>query len=152
MTPRIALISLYDHDAFGARSIYSVLKKNGVEAYHLFYKYYSYRMERPSSTEEDVLVGLLRGLSVDIAGISVSSTFLKEATRLTNRIKRELDICVIWGGVPPTIRPRECIEQADFVFRGEAEESLLEFIRNQDRAYNGAIRGIWAKRAKDVVE
>ncbi len=155
MPPRLALISLYDQHAFGIRSLHSLLKKNNIGVSCIFYKYFkgfNFKMEPSSEKELDILVKLLKDLSIDIVGISVLSTFFKEATRLTNKIKNDLGIPIIWGGIHPTVRPQDCIEVADFVLRGEAEKTLLKFVNNWDRIYKIDIPGLWARRGKEIMK
>lgn len=152
MAPRVALISLYDHYAFGIRSLHSVLKKNKIDASCIFYKYFKLKMGPSSEKELDILIGLLKDLSVDIVGVSVSSTFFNEAARLTDRLKDDLDIAVFWEGFHPTIMPGDCIKFADFVFIGEAEETLLHLINNRDEIYALHIPGVWARRGKEIIK
>ena len=38
------------------------------------------------------------------------------------------EIIIVWGGIHPTVAPEECMNYADYVFRGESEHAYLEFI------------------------
>lgn len=151
MPPRIALISLYSYHAFGVRSLYSVLRASSIDASLIFYGYFSSEMRKPSAKEIRIITRLLKDLSVDVTGISVPSTFMKTAAMLTQEIKNNLNIPVIWGGPHPTISPQECIRHTDLLLRGEAEESLLQLMRSWDSPEKISTPGLWLKYADKIV-
>jgi radical SAM superfamily enzyme YgiQ (UPF0313 family) len=62
----------------------------------------------------------------DLVGMTLMTNFFSGAVQVTERIKRELAVPVIWGGVHPTIRPEESLGHADLVCVGDGEEALLE--------------------------
>ncbi len=64
----------------------------------------------------------------DIVGISVMSNDVPVARRLSRRLRSESRKVVIWGGVHPTVMPEECVDEADYVIRGEAEFSLSQLL------------------------
>ena len=64
----------------------------------------------------------------DIVGVSVMSNHVPLARRLSRRLRSELHKIVVWGGVHPTVMPEECVEEADYIVRGEAERSLLQLL------------------------
>jgi len=76
-----------------------------------------------------MLLSHLRAISPRLVGISVMSSLLPVAKDLTRRIREELKVPVIWGGIHPTAFPEECLQEADFVCRGEGEEILPELLR-----------------------
>jgi len=107
-------------------------------------------MKAPTKKETEIIVKLLSDLSVDAVGISVPSTFLKVATELTRKIKKELGIPVIWGGAHPTIKPQECIEYADFILRGETEETLPQLLKCLSNADRLNVPGLWIKQGQTI--
>ncbi|MFC1454938.1 B12-binding domain-containing radical SAM protein [Candidatus Undinarchaeota archaeon] len=124
---KIVLISLYNYGALGGRAIFSNLKTNGIDASLISFKDLSVNnIKPPTTTETKKLIELLKKLNPDIVGISFTSSYFKIATVLTHEIKRELNALVVWGGVHPTICPRECIAYADVVCIGEGEMPMLE--------------------------
>jgi anaerobic magnesium-protoporphyrin IX monomethyl ester cyclase len=64
----------------------------------------------------------------DVVGISVMSNDVPVARRLTGRLRGESGKIVIWGGVHPTVMPEGCVEEADYIIRGEAERSLVQLL------------------------
>lgn len=54
------------------------------------------------------------------------TNFFDNAVQITKKLKANLDVPVMWGGVHPTMRPSECLDYADIVCIGEGEETLRE--------------------------
>jgi radical SAM superfamily enzyme YgiQ (UPF0313 family) len=65
--------------------------------------------------------------SADIVGISSITSTAPRAYKIADRV-REMGIIVIMGGPHPTFLVKEALEHADFVVRGEGENSLMAFI------------------------
>jgi radical SAM superfamily enzyme YgiQ (UPF0313 family) len=138
---RVALVSLYGVENVGIRSLSSVLKENGHEVFLIFLKrWLNNDITLLSEKEKKCLVSLLRELNVEILGFSFTSPFFKIAKELTLRVKRNLDIPIIWGGIHATVLPQECLKYCDFVCRGEGEYALLKFIEAIDK--KKSIKGI----------
>lgn len=74
--------------------------------------------------------------SSDLVGISSITSTAPEAYRILRKVKECGDIPVVFGGAHPTFLPDEALEAgADFVVRGEGEQTFPELIRylNGDR-------------------
>ncbi len=66
----------------------------------------------------------------DLVGISSITSTAPEAYRILRKVKEYGDIPVVLGGAHPTFLPEEALEAgADFVVRGEGEETFPELIR-----------------------
>ena len=52
----------------------------------------------------------------------------QRVAQLSDYLRAQLHIPVIWGGIHATIRPEECLAHADFACRGEGEESLARLV------------------------
>ncbi|HID92618.1 MAG TPA: B12-binding domain-containing radical SAM protein [bacterium (Candidatus Stahlbacteria)] len=63
----------------------------------------------------------------DIVGISTITSTAPEAYRIAKLVKKN-GIPVIIGGVHPTFLPDEALAYADYVIRGEGEETIVELI------------------------
>lgn len=82
-----------------------------------------------SSYSKIVLKGLERICQkADLIGISVMTPYFQKAVGLTKFLKRKIKAPVIWGGIHPTVEPKECLKYADFICLGEGEEALLELV------------------------
>src|SRR4030067_2810348 len=87
----------------------------------------AYGVKRYEECVLDELVSLCAGS--DLIGLTLMTNFFDNAVQITTRLKRVLDIPVIWGGVHPTIRPDESLEYADMVCVGDGEDALLALVR-----------------------
>ena len=66
----------------------------------------------------------------DLVGISTITSTAPEAYGILDRIKQIGDIPVVMGGPHVSFLPEEALEKgADFVVRGEGEETLLELVK-----------------------
>jgi radical SAM superfamily enzyme YgiQ (UPF0313 family) len=84
--------------------------------------------------------------SSDLIGITLMTNFFDNAVQITEKLKSELDIPVIWGGVHSTIRPDESLEYADMVCIGDGEEAMLKLVNNiENGESNLNIDNFWIK-------
>jgi radical SAM superfamily enzyme YgiQ (UPF0313 family) len=67
-------------------------------------------------------------LDADLVGISTLTSTAPRSYHLA-KIAREASIPIVLGGTHPTFEPEECLNHADFLVRGEGEETLVELIR-----------------------
>jgi len=68
-------------------------------------------------------------LKSDIVGFSVMTNQVKNAIELSDLVKeKDPDIKVVWGGIHPTLYPKQTVEDksVDFVITNEGEITLLE--------------------------
>lgn len=111
----------------GVRHLSSFLKSKGVEVRIVY-------LISPVDYFTNIFSeGLYRQISEfcrgsDIIGLSLTSNFFPEASRLTLFLKERLGIPVVWGGVHPTIEVEESLKYADYVVMGEGEMPVFELI------------------------
>ena len=146
----ITLISPYpDLQAFGIRTVSACLKQQGHDVQLLF-------LPKPfSEGYEDITLAEIVQLSKDsnLIGISLMTNFFLNAVQITEKLKENHDIPVLWGGIHPTIRPGECLNYADIVCIGEGEESIIELaskLENDPRCTD--TRGMWFKRKERIIK
>tara|TARA_B100001964_G_scaffold32370_1_gene33999 strand:+ start:336 stop:1793 length:1458 start_codon:yes stop_codon:yes gene_type:complete len=89
----------------------------------------------------------------DIVGITVFTNAYDMARHLTSEIRGKLDIPIIWGGIHPTLRPKECMQFADMVCIGEGELSLLELLNHMEKGTDyTSTKGIWFKKDGELIQ
>ena len=137
---KISLISMFPgiHD-FGMRLISACLKQTGhdVKIIFLMKEFYN----KFSETTMNDLVKLTKGS--DLAGISVMTNFFDNAIQITRTLKNNYDFPIVWGGIHPTIRPKECLDYTDMVCIGESEETLIELTNKmRNKQYYHDIKGM----------
>lgn len=153
--PRIALVSLYALENNGIRYVATALREAGFSVTEIYFKDWSNnRFPWPQEVEIRNLLSLLRQRNIDVVGFSVrASAFHRIATTLTRRIRVELGLPVLWGGMHPTFLPERSIEQADYIALGESERSAVEFFERWARGEQPErTRGFWAKLDGRVIK
>ncbi len=154
--PRIALVSLYDVENNATRLLGAVLRRAGFDAVEVYFKdWISNHLNPPTDAELRSFAQVLRTQAVDLVALSVRASAYHHVARILTRTAHErLDLPVLWGGVHPTLVPAACIEAADLVLRGEADEALPELaVRLRDGQPFEDVRNLWIRRGPgDVVE
>jgi len=153
---RICLISLYSSSSIGLRYLSAVLRNNSFDVTFVFFKEKNIAldlMELPTKKEYDLLMGLLQDISPDLVGIGVRSSFLHIAQNITERIRRELDIPVIWGGTHATVAPEQSIQIADMLCLGEGEHALLELGQSLSKNHDvSGIQNLWLRTNDNIIK
>jgi anaerobic magnesium-protoporphyrin IX monomethyl ester cyclase len=122
----IGLVSPYaDIFSFGIRTLSACLKNENHNVKIIFMPS-DFWVKYEDRVLEDA-VELLK--DVDLIGVSLMTNYFENSVQITHRLKRDLEIPVVWGGVHPTLRPEECLNYADIVCVGEAEETICELAR-----------------------
>jgi len=147
---KITLISPYEEIyALGIRILSSCLKKEGHNIQVIFLRNCFYDRYKDKTLNE--VVELSRG--TDLIGISLMTNLFENAVQITQMLKKNLSVPILWGGIHPTIRPEECLDYADMVCIGEGEETLVELARKME---NGAdfynIQGMCFKEKGKVIK
>jgi len=104
---------------------------------------------------EEVLDALEKVVSEDdLIGFSLMSNQFIQASDVTRFLKsRNVSAPIIWGGIQPTVEPKECLEYADMICIGEGEEALLELAdqMENDQDYLKT-QNIWFKTEGGIVQ
>jgi anaerobic magnesium-protoporphyrin IX monomethyl ester cyclase len=122
-------------DAFGVRTVSSVLKREGFPSRIIFLpggiehlrfdSSYVYRYEEKTLAR---IADLCR--DVDLIGISFMSLYFDRAAQVTAYLRQELHgKPIIWGGTHPTYRPEQCLKHCDAVCIGEGEYAIVDIAR-----------------------
>ena len=133
---------IYQYPNYGLEIISACLKKKGHDTKIILMvkpAFFNTKMDlffkNPHDEKSmDVMINLLK--DSDLIGISLTTNLLQDAIQITKKIKKELKIPIIWGGIHPTIKPEECLEYADMVCRGEGEEAIVELVEKMEKGEN----------------
>jgi len=113
----------------GTRIISACLRQAGHQTKIIFIK-----TEIGEQCDEKTINSVIQLASgSDLIGISLTTNFFKISAQITQSIKNDLKIPVIWGGIHPTVRPEECLEYADIVCRGEGEGAIVELAERLEK-------------------
>jgi radical SAM superfamily enzyme YgiQ (UPF0313 family) len=154
---KVTLISPYtDITSFGIRSLSAYIKKYG---------YHSQLIFLPDPFGDDLKLGVQRYKDKilnevvslcnhsDLVGITAMTNFFDGAIQITKKLKENLEIPIIWGGVHPTIRPEESLEHADMVCLGEGEDAFLALVNKIAAGENYMdASNIWIKMNGEVIK
>lgn len=144
----IALISLYIVENNGIRFLASSLRSRGWRVVEIYFKDYQHHcFTKPSATELSTLLTTLRREQVDIIGLSVrAGGYYKLADSLSEKLRQELNVPIVWGGMHVTMAPESALQSCDGVIIGEGEETICELMEalEQQHSWQG-IAGLWYK-------
>ena len=156
MTKQIktGLVSLYVFENNGVRFLASSLRKSGHKAVEVYFKdYLHHHFVPPSPKEYDLLLDFLKKQNLDLIGISLrAGAYLPVCIEVTQRIRNELKIPVMWGGPHVSMAPENCLDHADFIVMGEAEEAICDVVEalENDRDIIG-IKNVWTKKEGELI-
>lgn len=125
---QVLLISFYNQKALGIRYLENALKNAGFSVNLVFFKgFNSENPEKCTQAELDLLRDFIKTTKPEMIGLSVMTSLYLETVYAVNDMLREnFDIPILWGGVYPTLFPEKSLEHADYVIRGEGEETIVE--------------------------
>jgi len=156
---KITLISPYpDIASLGIRIISSLLKQEGFTTNLIFLPNITAEKREESQFvylyDQSVMEELIE-ISGDshLVGISLMTNYFEGVVQITKALKENLGIPIIWGGIHPTIRPKECLDYADIVCVGEGEHGLLELAHklNKGEGYYH-IKNLWFKKDGHIIK
>lgn len=151
---KIALISLYDRNAYGIRLMSANLKRHGHECHIVFLKRYdtnpTYKLELEAGEypwmgfgkngrtfkyaanshitdhELELLRGIIAKFNPDIIGMTVNTPLRVQSVRVTKFLKQHFDLPIIWGGYDPTVNSKDCLSLCDYICIGEGDQTILD--------------------------
>lgn len=140
-----------DINAFGTRTISSVLKKAGLSTKIIFLpggiehlrfdSSYVYRYSRKTLEQISELCRNAR-----IIGFSFMSQYFDRAVQITEYLKKHFPTPIIWGGIHPTYRPEQCLNYCDIVCIGEGEYAIVELAEKMLRGMDySQTKNCWFK-------
>ena len=140
---KITLISL-DREllCFSIRTLSACLKRAGHDVQLVFLmpgeEVASKNKYRTMYSDELLYQLSLLCMDCDLIGISLMSNQFIQAIDVTKGLKaRSVSAPVVWGGIQPTIEPKECLKYADLVCLGEGEEVIAELADKMEK------RDVW---------
>jgi anaerobic magnesium-protoporphyrin IX monomethyl ester cyclase len=151
----VSLVSLYIVENTGIRLLAAMLRNLGVRVHEIYFKdWVTNRVDPPTQKEVAQLLEELRQRGTDLVGISVrASAFHRLAQLLTEGIRSELDLPVLWGGMHASSCPEDAIAVADIIAIGEAETSLpqaIQRLRNNQSIVD--VAGLWVHDEDGIVK
>ena len=166
---KVLLVSFFNDEAYGLRSLHSTLVENKIDAHMLFFKVESKQfredhgenakkdftgsIRNASDKEIELLVDFILSNEFNVVGFSLVSSHFRLYKRIYERIKDVKGITIVLGGWQPSLKPEECIQYADYLCIGEGEVAFLELISLL--ANNGAadrVLNFWFNKNSTVIK
>ena len=134
-SPSFCLVSLYNLEAMGLRSLHSTLVNAGFDTKMIFLKSDQRTREEQlvsspnpiTDKEIELFTDQVSILNPDIVGFSLVSAHVPIVKKLADylyfmRYKGK----ILLGGIHPTILPEDSIQFSDMICRGEGEQPILD--------------------------
>lgn len=161
---RILLVSFYNTEAYGMRSLHSCLRRDGHDAHMLFFKQepHQYEVSLKKSIHGDVnavteqeislFTSYVDEINPDIVAFSlVSSHFY--TFRILAETLRPLGRKIAVGGWEASLNPSRCIPYADWVCIGEGEEAFCELVARMDLGLNTSdVQNFWVRQNGHIIK
>ena len=159
----VSLISFTDDIyCIGPRRIAAQLKRHGFRVNLIFLRptdFWGQTRQRFSKTyyNEDLDESLYQQLLAvckdsAVVGLSVWTHQAEQVTLVTNRLRKELDSLIVWGGIHPTSYPEDAIQVADAICMGEGDVSFLRLVQAIDESRDfQRTAGFWFRHGSQVI-
>jgi anaerobic magnesium-protoporphyrin IX monomethyl ester cyclase len=147
---------MYDQGTHGHRSLSATLKQRGFDVYNVFFGDKIIQdLPTVSNRELDAIEHLMKNIKPDLVGLSITSLLCHPAAlAVMERVKRAVDVPVIWGGPYPSLLPDYCVRNApvDYVCVSEGEDSVSELCARLAAGASGDdVAGIFSRNTMRLV-
>jgi len=145
---RVVLLTIYSIENAGIRYVSAALQREGVDTTIVFLRDWVHnRLTMPSDAEFRKALDVIQERDADLVGVGFMSSLLPMARELTRRVKSQFPSTpVVWGGIHPTSDPEGCIEEVDYVCRGEGEMATVDLVKALSaREDTTGIPNVWAR-------
>jgi anaerobic magnesium-protoporphyrin IX monomethyl ester cyclase len=90
----------------------------------------------------------------DLLGVSVFADNYQWALDLCRRVKQEIDVTVVFGGIHPTTVPERVISEdcVDIICVGEGDHAIAELAASLDRGQiDYSLKNLWFKKDGEII-
>lgn len=101
------------------------------------------------------MVDRARRYSPDLIAFSCLTNLYPWVSKMAGRLKRDLDVPIIVGGMHPTILPNFVIQNPniDIICIGEGEEPLVELLNSMEKGeIDYTIKNLWFKKEGQIIK
>ena len=106
-----------------------------------------------TETEMGLLNLLLDDFEPDLIGFNVVEIAFDTVARMTEQLREEHSVPIIWGGTTPTLQPERCLKYADLVCVGEGDEAIVELAQIIDQGGGWHdVQNMWCTTGEEVVK
>lgn len=101
----------------------------------------------------DVIVEQIKQYKPDVVGMSVVTDYYDMSLKIAQKIKKQLSIPIVFGGVHPSAVPERVLntELVDYVCVGEGEYAFCELVQALTKGTSAEhIKNIWSRNDKGI--
>lgn len=141
---KVLLVSFFNDESYGVRSLHANLVSNSIDAYMMFFKLED-KYHKLSKNEEykknfdgdinnatdkeiDLFVEFIKKNKFDVIGFSLVSSHFNLYKRIYEKIKKIENLTIVCGGWQISLNPEDSIRYADYICIGEGEDSFTDLI------------------------
>jgi anaerobic magnesium-protoporphyrin IX monomethyl ester cyclase len=133
--------------AYGVRLLSACLKRAGCDVDIIFLPRQLGELYSPHVLDQIVELTA----RANLIGLSLMTDDFENAVLITDALKRASRAPIIWGGIHPTLLPRECLKHADMVCVGEGEDALVELVARMSSGEDyRQVAGIWFRDGEQI--
>jgi len=118
-----------DSPHLGLATLAAVLKESGFEVLVVDYQF------KPDSPSPEIII---ENFKPDVIGITLYTATIKEAEKLIEQIKK-FNKPILLGGPHATLYYNDLVEKANYIIIGEAENTIVETVKNANTNSKGNI-------------
>jgi len=166
---KVLLVSFFNDEAYGLRSLHATLVENKIDAQMLFFKVESkqFRANHIENTKKD-FTGSIRNASdkeiellydfiisngFNVVGFSLVSSNFRLYKRIYQKIKNINNLTIVLGGWQASLNPDECIRYTDYLCIGEGEIALNELITSlANNRVSDHVLNFWINKNGTVIK
>lgn len=166
---KVLIVSFFNDESYGVRSLHSKLIEDGIDTYMMFFKlegkYYisskddqhkkSISGDTNNATDEEInlLVDFIKVNHIDTIGFSLVSSHFSMYKKIYEKIKNIKNLTIICGGWQASLNPGDCIKYADYVCVGEGEEAFSELVNKLNKKDSTSnIPNFWVKENDNIIK
>ncbi len=165
---KVLLVSLFNDEAYGLRSLHAYLIERRVDTIMMFLKSPRHHGESQAQKVKDNFVGDINTVSqneidllinhvidnkYDLVGFSLVSQHFNLYKKLYAKLKTINNLIIVVGGWQASLNAEASIQFADYLCVGEGEEPLAELIDNLDKGIDTTgISNFWIKTNVGIIK
>ena len=152
---RIALVSIYDIENNATRSLAALLRQKGYSPIEVYLKDWANNdFIPPTDKEWQLTLELLKSEDIGLLAVSLrASAYITVARELSLKVREELKIPILWGGLHVSLMPDQCMETADMICRGEGEEAILRLAAGLKKGeLPQKVPNLWVRQGDRIIK
>ena len=141
---KVLLVSFFNDESYGVRSLHANLVANFIDTYMMFFKLedkyhklskdeeykksFDDNLNNATDKEIELFVEFIKKNKFDVVGFSLVSSHFNLYKRVYAKIKDIENLTIVCGGWQISLNPEDSIKYSDYICIGEGEDALAELV------------------------